>query len=189
VPSIASQMPANTPDAVGRKIADLERTVRELSASAYLPTRSVRNNALSDPVVPNIARMSATTFPVGLAFTEVAGMDLVVPPGCTQLLALVTGFVGVVNPTATVDYLNVLVSVNTQASLAYTTLVPGSGYATASSGDAFTFTGLTPSNSTLGSVVPGSAVRLSVKAAMNTAAFAAAPGNHANVAAHLTWLK
>lgn len=187
MPSLASQMPNNTPDAVGRRIADLERTVRELTAVIYLRTGSIVNGALANPVVPQVARASATNFPITQgAYTEVAGLDLVVPPGCTRLLAVVVGFVGVVNVNAA-DYLNAMVTINTQASMAFATLIGASGFGSASSGDAFTFTGLTPSS--LPDLIAGTALRVSVKAAMNSVALPANANTHASVAAQLTWLK
>ncbi len=55
MPNIASQMPSNTPDAVGRRIGDLERTVRELQAALFtargyalwLPNRGYRAGDLA----------------------------------------------------------------------------------------------------------------------------------------------
>lgn len=54
MPNIASQMPNNTPDAVGRRIGDLDRTVRELQADLFtargyalwLPNRGYRAGEL-----------------------------------------------------------------------------------------------------------------------------------------------
>ena len=55
MPNIASQMPNNTPDAVGRRIGDLDRTVRELQADLFtargyalwLPNRGYRAGDLA----------------------------------------------------------------------------------------------------------------------------------------------
>lgn len=147
----------------------------------------VNNDALTDPVVGNVARASATNFSLSTAWAEKAGVDLTVPEGCTQLLATVTGRLYAINPRTSggadgtgTDALYVSVVLGAYSSTATPTGISGSGgFATSNCAEAFTLNGLTP----------GSTVRLGVQASSGYQSLAADVDNFVSLAATLLWIR
>ena len=230
--AIADNMPNDRPQDLLRRIADLERAMRELRAARnldratitaspglgvrtadfdgtdfahpgtrgnyfggdgavlnalYLRPGSVSNNALASPVVPGVAKARGTGFALATSFAEVAGLDIVVPDGCTQLLATATASVFAYNPNTTGgsngaggDALYAAIVLRGVASDTYAVGVSGNGgYATSTAAESFSFTGLTP----------GSSIRLSVQGASAYASLAANTNNRANGSVTLLWLR
>lgn len=149
----------------------------------------VSNDALTTPVVPGIAREVATNFALTAGtLQEKAGTDLVVPDGCTRLLATVTGRLYAVNTHTTggadgtgTDALYVALKLGAgSATLATPTGVSGyNGFATTTAAESYSLDTLTP----------GSTIRLGVYGACGYVNFAAHPDNRASYAATLIWLR
>lgn len=149
----------------------------------------VGNDALTSPVVPGIAREGATNFALTAGtLQEKAGTDLVVPAGCTRLLATVTGRLYAVNThtaggadgTGT-DALYVALKLGSgSATLATPTGISGNGgFATTTAAESYS----------LDSLTPDSTLRLGVYGACGYVNFAAHVDNRASYAATLIWLR
>lgn len=138
---------------------------------------SVASSALSSPYVPGVAGTEATNFALGTTASEVAGVDLTVPEGCTQLAITMTGHVYAENPTETADALWASVRVGDTAATPLGVPLDGSSLATASSSLA----------ASLGNLEPLSTVHLSMWAASSVNALAANTAHTAALTANLTW--
>lgn len=153
----------------------------------FVADGKITNDALTDPVVGNVARASATGFSLTTTWAEKAGVDLTVPAGCTQLLATVTGRMYAINAQTSggadgtgTDALYVSVVLGGYSSTSTPTGISGNGgFATTNCAEAFTLTALTP----------GSTVRLSVQASSGYQSLAADPDNFASLAATLLWIR
>lgn len=147
----------------------------------------VRNGALANPVSPNVANATGSNFALTTTFAEVAGMNVTVPVGYSQLLATVTGFAYALNPNTTGgsntlggDILWTYVGLGNQGSYVYGWGMSGNGGFT-SSGAAVSliYSGLTS----------GQTLRLATQAASGYQAIAANTSNKASVSATLLFLK
>jgi hypothetical protein len=148
----------------------------------------IHNDALVSPVVPGVAREVASGFTLTAAtLEEKAGTDLIVPAGCTRLLAVVAGRCYAVNTrtsggadTTGTDAIYVSLKLGDgAATLATPTGVSGSGgFATTTSTEAFSLSGLTP----------GTTLRLGVWCASGYQNLTH-PDNRASYSASLIWLR
>lgn len=110
----------------------------------------VSNDALTDPVIPQVARLSASAFSLTTTYADKDTASLTVPEGCTRLLASVQGRLYVVNTNTTggadgtgTEAIYVRLTVGTNQSTATPTGVSGSnGFASTTGQDAFLLTGL-----------------------------------------------
>lgn len=186
--AIADNMPNDRPQDLMRRISDLERQVRELRSALNLRDGSVSNDALAAPVVQSVARNRVTGFGLGnSAYVELAGVDIVVPEGCTQVQATVNASIFAYNPNTTGgsdaaggDAWHIIASLGGQSTDDEVNGVSGNGgYAPVRTADSFNITGLTP----------GQTLRLSVYGASAYAAVAANSNNNAKVSAGLSFLR
>lgn len=149
----------------------------------------INNDALVDPVNPNVVNQVATNFAVaGGGFVTIVSFNATVPTGCTRLLAHLTGDAFVVNPNTTggsngagSDIIIAQCSAGADDGLAMGTSISGSnGQTSVHCSLAALQTGLTP----------GDTVTLRVKAYGAFQSFGAAnPSNQANLCASLLWLR
>lgn len=147
----------------------------------------IKNDALTDPVKPQVVKVSASNFSLTVPFVEKAGVDVTVPTGFTELAIVMSGRMYAINPNTTggadttgTDALYVRVSIGGNQSISTPTGVSGSnGFATTISFDAFDLTGLTP----------GSTLRFSVEGATAYQTFAANAANYITATAQLIWLR
>lgn len=154
---------------------------------AYFRPGSIGNDALTNPVVPQVSNFQNTNFAVTTSNTEVAGADVIVPDDCTRLLAHVSAHVYATNPNTTggsdgtgSDALWCLASVGGVDGPRLGGPLSGSyGYTTSDGSVATLLTGLTP----------GSSIRIAAKAASAFQNFGADPVNTAYVTASLIWLR
>lgn len=152
----------------------------------------IGNDALSDPVIPGVVNQQATNF--GLAgggtpgLAEKVGANLVVPDGCTRLLANVQGSLFAFNPNtsggsdgsgASAYYVAIKLAGSAWSDHSPVGVTGSGGYATATTGEAYNLTGLTP----------GDTLRLSVGGSTGYTSVAADSGNRATVSATLLWLR
>lgn len=115
----------------------------------------IGNDALAEPVVPQVARLSASGFSLTTTHVNKDSASLTVPSGCTRLLASVQGRLYVVNSNTTggadgtgTEAIYVRLTVGANQSTATPTGVSGSfGFASTTGQDAFLLTGLTPGES------------------------------------------
>lgn len=140
----------------------------------------IGNDALTNPVVPAVANDTETNFAVPTSFAEMAGVDTIVPDGCTRLLAMASSWVYATNPNVGADNLHCRTSIGATAGQPFVMGVSASGgYTTCPSGLAQIFTGLTP----------GATIRVKCEAHSDTHSFAANAVNTATVSAILIWLR
>ncbi|MEP7194448.1 MAG: hypothetical protein ABI903_16505 [Actinomycetota bacterium] len=206
--SPGNQLPAGE-DHIVRRLRDIERTITEMKAqdqllvaltranlrmdpgalkvlgaldvagSVSLPAGSINNDALADPNTPQAVYQSATGFAPGPAWSEVVGVDLIVPATATRLLLTANAWVYAINSTASPDDLHARVSVGTVNGQAFLTPLPAAGYNTSTSGLAALVESLTP----------GATLHLSVGTKTTTGTFAANAAHTATLSARLTWLR
>jgi hypothetical protein len=158
-----------------------------IGGTLSLPNGIVDNAALTSPVVQDVASASATGFGLTFAWAERAGVNIVVPAGCTQLLAVVAGWMFSYNPNTTGgsdgaggDSLQIICKLGSQSSKYFPVGLSGNGgYTSVSSGDSFIFPGLTP----------GSTLRLSASCATGYQSIAADVANKVTITAALSWLR
>ena len=219
VPGVpGANLPAGE-DHIMRRLADLERAIREMRAADILgtaglvaapnkltvvgeldvtgpmvvggtlslPAGIIDNAALTSPVVPGIVNFSTTGFAVTTVYSDVAATTIIVPPGCTQLLATCTAGATVINHNTTgggdgagYDGLRCRVSLNGSVSDDYIWGVSGSGgFTSAASSGSFYVPSLTP-----GAVLP-----ISTQVHSGYQSLAADVGNGASINATLVWLR
>ena len=142
-----------------------------------LPPGSVTDAALANPTVLQAVYMTATNFALAVAWGEVVGVDLIVPPRMSRLLLTATAWVYAVNNTAGADDAHVRVSLGLVDGQSLVTPLPVSGYGTISAGLATLASALTV----------GSTIRLFVAAKTTTGTFTADPANTTCLSAALTW--
>jgi hypothetical protein len=154
---------------------------------------SIGNDALTDPVVPGVVNVTAQNFTLApggsAALAEKVGANLVVPDGCTRLLANVQVSVYAVNPNSTggsngaggdAYYAAARLGSTSSWSDASPFGVSGSGgFATASESQAYELSDLTP----------GDTIRLSGGGASGFQSIAATANNRATISAVLLWLR
>ena len=148
----------------------------------------IGNDALSAPVIQSVARNRVTGFGLTTSYVELAGVDIVVPALCTQVLATVNASVFAYNPNTTGgsngtggDAYYVIGALGGQSTSGDVPLgVSGSGgYTTVRTADTFIIPGLTP----------GQTIRLSVYGASAYASIASNAANVAKVSAGLSFLR
>jgi hypothetical protein len=137
----------------------------------------ITNDSLTAPSIPGVAGVEAFNFSVGTTLAEVAGVNLSVPTGCTQLLVDVTAHVFGVNGTATADELWVSLNAGGTSSTVLGMPWGASSFTTASCSLGTSLTGLTP----------GGVVRIGVWAGSSNVSHAADVDNTASITASLTW--
>jgi hypothetical protein len=148
---------------------------------------SIGNDILANPVVPGIARLSASGFSLTTSYVNKDSVSLTVPDGCTRLLVALSGHLYVVNQNTTggadgtgTEAIYIRLSIGTQNSTSTPTGVSGNfGFATSNGGDAFILTGLTPGD-TLTFAVAGKCGYVSIPAYVD---------NYIVATASLTWLR
>ncbi|NUO59004.1 MAG: hypothetical protein HOV78_20275 [Hamadaea sp.] len=148
----------------------------------------IGNDALTSPVIQSVARNRVTGFGLTTSYVELAGVDVVVPSLCTQVLANVNASVFAYNPNTTGgsngtggDAYYVIAAIGGQSTNGEEPLgVSGNGgYTTVRTADTFIITGLTP----------GQTIRLSVYGASAYASVASNAANVAKVSAGLSFLR
>jgi len=152
--------------------------VTTVDGSLVLPAGSIPDGALVNPSTREAAYLTATNFAPAPAWVEVAGADLICPPGVSRLLAVATAWAYAVNNTAAVDDLHVRVSLGPLDGQAFLTPLAVAGYNTVSAGLA-----------TLASALSvGSTIRLSAAVKTTTGTWTADVANTACLSASLTWV-
>jgi hypothetical protein len=173
-----SNLPAGE-DWVPRRLADLERGLRELTASGVIRAGSLGNDALTSPLIPAVANMTSTAFAVTTTWAEVVGVDLVVPADCTRLLVNATGRVYAVNNSAGADSLTTRVTLDLVNGQAFVMPLAVGAWDTIGAALATLAEGLTP----------GGTLRLAAAAKTLATGFGANAGNTATITATLIWLR
>lgn len=146
----------------------------------------ISNDALTNPVIPQVLNLSQTTFAVGVPFAEIVGADVTVPAGFTQLLVSASEWLQLYNAKTTGgnngtggDYIYAQVVIGGTSGQFTATGVSGNGgTATATSGLAQLITGLTP----------GGTVRVSAYGATDFSV-ASSVSNKCLLIATLSWLR
>ena len=146
----------------------------------------IGNDALTDPVVPQVINIRTTNFAVGIPFAEVLGQTVTVPSGCTRLQITQACWLQLLNAKTTGgnngaggDYIYVQPVVGgTVGDYTATGVSGSSGTATASSGMGQLFTGLTP----------GDTLRVSAYGATDYG-ITASTSNKCLLTATLNWLR
>lgn len=121
----------------------------------FIAEGKISNDALTDPVIPQVARLSASGFSLTTTHVDQDSVSLTVPDECTRLLASVQGRMYVVNSNTTggadgtgTEAIYVRLTVGVNQSTATPTGVSGSfGFASTTGQDAFLLSGLTPGGS------------------------------------------
>jgi len=152
--------------------------VTTVDGSLVLPPGSIPDGALANPSTRELVYLTATNFAPTAAWTEVIGVDLIVPPGASRLLLQATAWAFAVNNTATADDLHVRVSLGVTDGQAFPIPLPVSGYGTVSSGLATLADALSV----------GSTIRLSAAVKTTTGTWTADAANTACLSASLTWV-
>lgn len=138
---------------------------------------SVSSTALTNPSVSGVAGVEVTNFAVSTISAEVAGVNLVVPEGCTKLAISATGHVYAENLTVNDDALWAFVRVESVAGQSLGVSLVAAGLATASCSLATSIAGLTPL----------STVRLGLWAGSSVNTLATNVNHTATLASTLTW--
>lgn len=184
---IADNMPNDRPQDLPRRIADLERQVKELRTALNLRPGIIGNDALTSPVDGMPGNANGSGFALTPSLVELAGQNLTVPDGFTRAIGSFGGSVFAYNPNTTGgsngaggDAIYCQAAIGGQTSHLNPVGVSGNaGYATSFSNAGFDLSGLTP----------GSTIRLSVYGASAYQNVAANADNFANAWAALTWLR
>jgi hypothetical protein len=140
---------------------------------------SIGNDALASPTVPTGVNIVATNFAPSTTWTEVAGVDLSVPDGASQLVLYATAWVYAINNTAAADDLHVRVVLGATTGQEFLNPLGVGGYGTTPGGLVTVPTGLTS----------GTVLHLAVQTKTTTGAFTAATTNTANLIGTATWLR
>jgi len=152
--------------------------VTTVDGSLVLPAGSIPDTALANASVREVAYLTATGFAPAPAWAEVAGVDLIVPPGASRLLLQATAWSYAVNNTAAADDLHVRVSLGPLDGQAFLTPLPVAGYGTVSAGLA----------TLADALAVGSTIRLSASVQTTTGAWTADAANTTCLSASLTWV-
>jgi hypothetical protein len=180
-----TQVDGNFHVATGNLLVDGSTTI---NGPLVLPNASVDDAWLVKPVIPGVVNLYVSFFglPIYPTFSEIAGVDLTVPAGCTQLQFTGTGSLDCYNSKTTGgnngaggDYMYPQVRIGSSTSPGnWATGVSGSnGNATATRSYSQLLTGLTP----------GSTVRASVYGSSDYG-ISSVSGNLGSLSAQLTWL-
>jgi hypothetical protein len=151
-------------------------------------TGIIGNGALANPVIPGVVNLYVSFFGLGFpGYAEVAGIDLTVPNGCTQLQFTGTAAIDCYNPKTTGgnngvggDYLYTQIRIGSKTS-------PGN-WATGVSGSNGNATSIRSYSDLLTGLTPGSTVRASIYGSSDYG-IASNSGNLASLSAQLTWLR
>ena len=147
----------------------------------------IGNDALTNPVVPQVLNLASAGFSVGASWSEALGGNVTVPADCTRLLAFASGWAYAVNPNTTGGsngtggdalYCATVIG-GTSGEVNGDPLSGSNGFTTASSGVSVLKTGLTP----------GTSIHFEVDAIALYQAFGSDPTNNASLAALLIWLR
>jgi len=184
---LSNQFPANEPDGIRKlldKIKAIETELRDVRS--HLPgAGGISNDALSSPVVPDVVNLFAFNFAVPTTFTEILGVDLVVPANCTRLQVNATTWVYATNNSASQGTLGVNTNLYGGVGLGanghtYTATVAVGASGTVSAPVAAMIVGLTP----------GATIRLYANYEVPVApAWTADAFNAATLTATLLWLR
>lgn len=147
----------------------------------------IGNDALTDPIEPQVARLYAENFSLTTSYGQKASTSLTVPSGCTRLLAVVRASMYVVNANTTggsdgaggdATYVRAtLAGGNTGGSPIG--LSGSNGFTTTTSDDSFDLTGLTP----------GGTVSFTVEGKSGYQSIPAYVDNWVKAVATLIWLR
>lgn len=162
-------------------------SARAAIGELFLRPGSVTNDALAQPVIPGAANRNSNTFALTPTFSEIVGVDVTVPAGCTSALINVSVWVQAYNANTTggsdgvgSDYLYIYAKIGATSGQYNATGISGSGGTTTGSGGlALSLTGLTP----------GSTVRLGGWGSSQYTTLAASAYNTGTLTASLTWLR
>jgi len=155
--------------------ADGESTV---DGSLVLPAGSIPDTALANASVRELVYLTATNFAPTPTWAEVAGADLICPPGASRLLLQATAWCYAVNNKPAVDDLHVRVSLGLLDGQAFLIPLAVAGYGTVSAGLA-----------TLAEALAvGSTIRLSAAVQSTTGTWTADAANTVCLSASLTWV-
>lgn len=164
-------------------------SARAAIGELFLRPGSLSNDYLTSPVVPGVARNAATGFSLTAGtLVEKVALDLIVPDGTTRLLCTAAARLYALNPNTTGGsngsggdalYVSIRLGSSTATVATPTGLSGSGGFATTSTDESYSLTGL----------IPGSTLRLSVLCASGYANLAANTDNRASFSATLLWLR
>jgi hypothetical protein len=158
-----------------------------VSGTLVLPNASVNNAWLASPVSGGANNPSVNGFALSTTLVELAGVDITVPAGFSQVVGVIGAFVFAYDPNTTGgsngtggDAIYAQARLGATQSRANPLGVSGNGgFTTSSSAVGYTLSGLTG----------GSTIRLSVYGAAAYQAIAYNASNYANAYASFTWLR
>jgi hypothetical protein len=170
--------------ATGNLLVDGSTTI---NGPLVLPNASVNNAWLASPVSGGANNPSVNGFALSTTLVELAGVDITVPDGFSQVVGVIGAFVFAYDPNTTGgsngtggDAIYAQARLGATQSRANPLGVSGNGgFTTSSSAVGYTLSGLTG----------GSTIRLSVYGSAAYQAIAYNASNYANAYASFTWLR